>query len=291
MSAFNAFSSILSPSWKSMARLVLPSRLELKRPEGSSNEAPLAKVIFTTFLYVSPVQIIPACDHTGTPRHFHSSTTSWSACLMRSRIRASVSPRQSLSSLILASIRREGEAPPVPFFEPLFVFMVVVPRLGLVHPWAQSGRSGPATSLSPRTGFSHSFAGQFAGLLHPRGDLSFVEFVLVDVVVAHVLVLGLAGGNRTQRCAAEEGHFDVLRKAMEAEEPALALDAIEGRVPLDCLAHARDSARDERVEAAPDVAFPAWASARSRASSTRFGRYVGPHGSIAMTLRDLRVAP
>jgi hypothetical protein len=50
-----------------MARLVLPSRLELKRPEGSSNEAPLAKVIFTTFLYVSPVQIIPACDHTGTP--------------------------------------------------------------------------------------------------------------------------------------------------------------------------------------------------------------------------------
>src|SRR5262249_11816911 len=72
MSAFNAFSSILSLSWKSMARLVLPSRLELKRPEGSSNEAPLAKVIFTTFLYVSPVQIIPACDHTGTPLHFHS---------------------------------------------------------------------------------------------------------------------------------------------------------------------------------------------------------------------------
>src|SRR5947207_2155422 len=44
MSACNAFASILSPSWKSMARLVLPSRLELKRPEGSFNEAPLAKV-------------------------------------------------------------------------------------------------------------------------------------------------------------------------------------------------------------------------------------------------------
>ena len=29
---------------------VLPSRLELKRPEGSSSEAPLAKVIFTAFL-------------------------------------------------------------------------------------------------------------------------------------------------------------------------------------------------------------------------------------------------
>src|SRR5712671_3841247 len=125
MSAFKAFSSILSPSWKSMARLVLPSRLELKRPEGSSNEAPLAKVIFTTFLYVSPVQIIPACDHTGTPLHFHSSTTSGSACLMRVRTRASVSPRQSLSSLILASISREGESP-VPSFAPLFIFFMVV---------------------------------------------------------------------------------------------------------------------------------------------------------------------
>src|SRR4249920_3661983 len=109
MSAFNAFSSILSPSWKSMARLVLPSRLELKRPEGSSNAAPLAKVIFTTSLYVSPVQMMPACSHTGTPLHFHSSTTSGSACLMRVRIRESVSPRQSLSSLILASINSDGD--------------------------------------------------------------------------------------------------------------------------------------------------------------------------------------
>src|SRR3954462_7487909 len=109
-----------------MARLVLPSRLELKRPEGSCNEAPLTKVIFTTFLYVSPVQIIPACDHTGTPLHFHSSTASGSACLMRIRIRASVSPRQSLSSLILASISAEGESPPFPCFEPLFVFFMVL---------------------------------------------------------------------------------------------------------------------------------------------------------------------
>src|SRR6202163_4654853 len=111
MSAFNAFSSILSPSWISMARLVLPSRLELKRPVGSSNEGPLAKVIFTTFLYVSPVQIIPACDHTGTPLHFHSSTTSGSACLMRARTWESVLPLQSSSSLILASISREGDSP------------------------------------------------------------------------------------------------------------------------------------------------------------------------------------
>src|SRR5262245_46692785 len=126
MSAFNAFSSILSPSWKSMARLVLPSRLELKRPDGSFSEAPLAKVIFTTFLYVSPVQMIPACDHTGTPLHFHSSTTSGSACLMRVRRRASVSPRQSFSSLILASISREGDSFPLSSFEPLLLFFIVV---------------------------------------------------------------------------------------------------------------------------------------------------------------------
>jgi hypothetical protein len=48
--AFNASSSTFSPSWKSMARLVLPSRLELKRPDGSSSAAPLAKVNLTTFL-------------------------------------------------------------------------------------------------------------------------------------------------------------------------------------------------------------------------------------------------
>src|SRR5215467_3011670 len=124
MSAFNAFSSILSPSRKSMARLVLPSRLELKRREGSCNEAPLAKVIFTTFLYVSPVQMIPACDHTGTPLHFHSSTTLGSACLMRVRRRASVSPRQSFSPLILASISREGG---------LFSFVFLRAAFALLH--------------------------------------------------------------------------------------------------------------------------------------------------------------
>src|SRR6266699_5375920 len=101
---FNAASSILSPSWKSMARLVFPSRLELKRPEGSFRAAPLAKVIFTTLLYVSPVQINPSCDHTGTPLHFHSSTTSGSASFTKVRSRLSILPRQSPSSLILASI-------------------------------------------------------------------------------------------------------------------------------------------------------------------------------------------
>ena len=110
-----------------MARLVLPSRLELKRPAGSSNEAPLAKVNFTLSLYVSQVQMIPACDHSGTPNiefdgflHFTSSTTSGSACLMSFRTRSSVSPRQSPSALICASIRREGEFSSFSFWGAVF---------------------------------------------------------------------------------------------------------------------------------------------------------------------------
>src|SRR5262245_48603493 len=127
---------------------------------------------------------------------------------------------------------------------------------------------------------SHPFAGQLAGLLDPSGDLGFVErVVLADVEVAHVLLLGLAGRERMQRRAAEESHLHVLRKAMNAEEPALALDAVQRRVPFDRLVHAGDGALDERVEAAPDVAFPAG-----------HGRDVGLHGGVAVALRDLRVA-
>jgi hypothetical protein len=86
-------------------------------------------------------------------------------------------------------------------------------------------------------------------------------------------------GGRKQRCAAEESHFDVVREAMDAEEPVLALDPVKRRVPFDCLAHAGDGAHDERVETAPDVPFPA-----------RHGRDVGLHGGVAVGLRDLRVA-
>src|SRR3954454_24138331 len=118
MSVLKASSSISSPSWKSIARLTLPSRLALNSPEGSLSEAPLAKVSFTTLLYVSPVQISPSWDQTGTPLHFHSSTASGSACLMRARTWESVLPLQSSSSSILASICREGDSPLVvaPFF-------------------------------------------------------------------------------------------------------------------------------------------------------------------------------
>jgi hypothetical protein len=45
---------------------------------------------------------------------------------------------------------------------------------------------------------SHAFAGQLARLLHPGDELRFVEIALVDVEVAHFLVLGLTGRKRTQ---------------------------------------------------------------------------------------------
>src|SRR6059058_5054554 len=95
----------------SMARLAFPSRLELKRPAGSSSEAPFMKVSFTTDLYDSPVHTIPSCDQIGVPFHFHSSTTSGSASLMSLRILLNVSPRQSPSSAIRWSINSDGDWP------------------------------------------------------------------------------------------------------------------------------------------------------------------------------------
>src|SRR5690606_26507288 len=85
--------------------------------------------------------------------------------------------------------------------------------------------------------------------------------------------------DRTQRRAAEERHLDVPREAMDAEEPALALDAVQRRVPFHRLAHAGEGAHDERIEAAPDVAFPA-----------RHGRDVGLYRGVAVGPGDLRVA-
>src|SRR6187549_2013652 len=48
--ALKADSSTSSPSWMSIARRTLPSRLELKRRVGSSRDAPFAKVSLTTLL-------------------------------------------------------------------------------------------------------------------------------------------------------------------------------------------------------------------------------------------------
>src|ERR1051325_4037712 len=97
----------------SMARRVLPSKLELNSCEGSGRLAPWANVSFTTFVYVSPVQTIPLCDQTGIPaiefdgfRHFRSSIMSGSASRISDRMRARVSSRQSVSDLAWADDAR-----------------------------------------------------------------------------------------------------------------------------------------------------------------------------------------
>src|SRR5438034_3496846 len=94
----------------SMARLTFPSRLELNRPKGSFSAAPFANVIWTTFLYVSPVHTTPPWEKTGVPIHFHSSTISGSAWCMIARTFASVFPRQSPSSLIFSSMNAEADS-------------------------------------------------------------------------------------------------------------------------------------------------------------------------------------
>jgi hypothetical protein len=117
-------------------------------------------------------------------------------------------------------------------------------------------------------------------LLHPGRKLRLVELVvLVDVEVAHVLVLGFAGRDGTQRCTAEEAHLHVAREHVEREEEPPAFDAEERRVPLHGLFHVRNGAHDERVEALSEGAFPA----RHRGD-------VGLHRLIAVAFRDLRIA-
>src|SRR5437660_12661877 len=102
----------------SIALRVLPSRLELKRRDGSGMLAPRANVSFTTFVYVSPVQTIPLCDQTGTPAiafdgflHFRSSVISGSASRISARMRARVSPRHPPRSRIRWSMSREAGFP------------------------------------------------------------------------------------------------------------------------------------------------------------------------------------
>src|SRR3546814_18339760 len=52
-----------------------------------------------------------------------------------------------------------------------------------------------------------------------------------DLEIARVFVLRIDGRERIERGALEERDLDIAREAMEAQEPALALDPVEGRVP------------------------------------------------------------
>src|SRR5213593_612095 len=100
----------------SIALRVLPSKLELKRRDGSGMLAPRANVSFTTFVYASPVQTIPWCDHTGVPLHFTSSVIPGSASRISARMRARVSSRHPPRSRIRWSMSREAGSPVAPGF-------------------------------------------------------------------------------------------------------------------------------------------------------------------------------
>ena len=84
---------------------------------------------------------------------------------------------------------------------------------------------------------------------------------------------------RPERRAVEERHLHVFGEDMKRQEPAVALDAIERRVPPHRLPHVRDGPHDQRVEALAEAAFPA-----------RHRRDIGLHRCVAVTFRDLRVA-
>src|SRR5215469_5206033 len=79
--------------------------------------------------------MIPSCSHTGTPLHFHSSTTSGSASLTKLRSLLSISPRQSPSSLILVSISCEGDWLSC---DPLLFMLVSSPRSPGFDKWRSS---------------------------------------------------------------------------------------------------------------------------------------------------------
>src|SRR5690349_13608270 len=130
--------------------------------------------------------MMPACDHTGTPPHFTSSTTSGSACLISARTLARVSPRQSPSILLFPSMNSAGEA--TGSTGTSFFCIVVIAFL---------------RGLSSGAALGHP-ARQRRGLPDPVRHQCFVGlFVLVKVDVAHVPVLGVDRRRRIQRRAAE----------------------------------------------------------------------------------------
>src|ERR1041385_5242922 len=136
----------------SIALRVLPSKLELKRRDGSGRLAPRANVSFTTFEYVSPVQTIPAWDHTGTPKgllgltHLHSSVIWGSASRISARMRARVSPRHPPRSRIRWSMSREAGCP--------------------------DARSSGLDSLTPGLAFARGFGGDLVLGADLRGALA-----------------------------------------------------------------------------------------------------------------------
>src|SRR6266540_4956888 len=107
INSFSSCSSMVSFSYRSIERDALASSPALKRPFGSSREAPLKKLYFRWSLNAPRAITFPLAVQTGVP-HFHSSLSLESASLMSRRRSAIRRPRQSGRSAICLSICSEG---------------------------------------------------------------------------------------------------------------------------------------------------------------------------------------
>ena len=139
--------------------------------------------------------------------------------------------------------------------------------------WRTAGQRRGDSSSEPTP------AGQSGRLPDPRRHLLHVEFALVDVYPARVLILACAGWNGSQRRAIDEGHPYVMGEDVLTHEPPFALDAIEGRVHLTAL----------RVSGT----LRSISSSRRRPTSLfhpGMPSDVDLHRGVAVGLRDLRVA-
>src|SRR5689334_6615642 len=105
--------------------------------------------------------MMPPRSHTGTPRHFHSSTTSGSASLISARTFASATPRQSPSSLMRPSIRRDGEVLALSTVALLAVVLVVAFFMSLTFVRQATGwLASPRRRVVPRrSGRPHGYRG------------------------------------------------------------------------------------------------------------------------------------
>jgi len=139
----SATGSIEPPSGMSMARTVLLSSRVLKSRLGSAREAPLGKVSRRRPLSSFATQMIPSCDHTGTPAgfegffHFCSSIASGSASRMI--------PRTSSRSLVRPS-------PDGDFFAVVAAGRLRVRGAGPIFP-ASHGSCGHKSRRYPRVPF------------------------------------------------------------------------------------------------------------------------------------------
>src|SRR6185369_9725776 len=91
--------------------------------------------------------MLPSEYQVGTPRHFHSSVTPGTTSLMSARTLASVSPRQSPSSLILPSISCDGDFSP--FAVSVFFVGIDAEYVGGEEGWPRL--YGPSMELSTKT--------------------------------------------------------------------------------------------------------------------------------------------